>query len=310
MSSPPKWVAIESTGLGAAIDPQGAQLSLLRDARGRELLWDGDPAVWKGRAPVLFPIVGELAGGSYRLGTKVYRLPRHGFARNRRFELESSSGCAAQFCLAADRESLEVYPFRFRLTIRFELAGSVLSVKATIRNEGEESMPASFGYHPALRWPLPFGQPRSEHFIEFERDEPGPVRRLDSSGLLSPQLHATPISNRHLPLVDSLFESDALILDGVRSRRVVYGASRGPRIQVSFPDAAYLGVWSKRGADFICIEPWNGLADPQGFAGDFASKPGIFQIAPGTARTFEISLELLSNPPPADTRRGDGPTEG
>jgi hypothetical protein len=41
----------------------GAQLSILRDPSGRELLWDGNPAFWNGRAPLLFPIVGTLAGG-------------------------------------------------------------------------------------------------------------------------------------------------------------------------------------------------------------------------------------------------------
>ena len=75
------WVSISSGELSAEIDPNGAQLSSLKDRNAHELLWNGDPEVWAGRAPLLFPIVGALAGGSYRLGCDRYPLSRHGFAR-------------------------------------------------------------------------------------------------------------------------------------------------------------------------------------------------------------------------------------
>ncbi len=204
-----------------------------------------------------------------------------------------STGSAAEFRLAASPETLEVYPFHFALTLRFELAAETLGVTAEIRNEGERPMPASFGYHPALRWPLPFGQARADHFIEFECEEPAPVRRLDSSGLLTSQAHPSPISNRRLALADSLFRDDALIFDALRSRSVIYGGPGGPRLRVGFPDAPYLGVWTKPGANFICIEPWHGIADPEGFAGDFTSKPGVFEVAAGAAQAIRMSLTLL-----------------
>jgi galactose mutarotase-like enzyme len=158
-------------------------------------------------------------------------------------------------------------------------------------------MPASFGYHPALRWPLPFGHERSEHFIDFEHEEPAPVRRLDSNGLLSDRVHRTPICGRRLALADALFRDDALILDQIRSRSVLYGAPQGPRLRVSFPDTPYLGIWTKPGARFICIEPWHGLADPEGFAEGFVAKPGVFQVAPAGTKSIEMSLALLSAPP-------------
>ena len=58
------WISLRSSELSAEIDPLGAQLSILRDAAGRDLLWNGDAAVWAGRAPLLFPIVGALAGAA------------------------------------------------------------------------------------------------------------------------------------------------------------------------------------------------------------------------------------------------------
>lgn len=276
-----EFLTIASDDLTVQVDPLGAQLSVLRDVAGRDLLWDGNPTVWAGRAPLLFPIVGMLAGGHYRLGTDFYDLPRHGFARGKVFSVARHGAAGVTFELSADASTLAVYPFHFFLSVEFELSGRTLTVTASIRNRGDGAMPASFGYHPALRWPLPYERSRSAHFIEFEVDEPAPVRRLDSSGLLMPQGETTPVVRRRLTLTDELFSNDVVIFDQLRSRYATYGAEDGPRIRLDFPDAAYLGIWSKPGARFICIEPWHGVTDSEGFAGDFRVKPGIFSVPPG-----------------------------
>jgi galactose mutarotase-like enzyme len=117
---------------------------------------------------------------------------------------------------------------------------------------------------------------------------------LDEKGLLTPERHPSPVQGRRLLLDDALFQHDALIFDAIRSQRVTYGAAAGPRIAVSFPDTPFLGVWSKPGAQFICIEPWHGLADGQGFCGDFTSKPGVFMVAPGDRRLIEARVSLIA----------------
>jgi galactose mutarotase-like enzyme len=287
------WVSVNSGTLSARINPMGAQLSVLRDHAGRDLLWDGNPAIWAGRAPLLFPIVGALNGGTYRLGTERYSLSRHGFARGSRFALTASAPDRAAFRLSSDDASRHLYPFDFDLDVLFALEGATLTIESKISNRGNVILPASLGYHPAFRWPLPFGQSRSSHYLEFDSSESAPTRRLNSEGLLAPEAFPTPIVGRRLTLVDDLFANDALIFEALRSRRVTYGAVQGPRIGVSFPDSPYLGVWTKPGANFICIEPWNGIADPQGFAEDFSRKPGIFEISPGASRSIRITITLL-----------------
>lgn len=290
MSENSTWLTLSSDALIAQIDPIGAQLSVLREPSGRELLWDGNPAYWSGRAPLLFPIVGTLAGGKYRLSGRSYALPRHGFARQKPFEILRVSPAEALLALRADDQTLAAYPFYFQLQVRFALDGSTLTVTTSVRNEGHESMPASFGYHPAFRWPLPYGNARARHAVEFEQEEPEPIRRLNEAGLITPTRHPTPIRGRRLLLSDALFANDALILDAVRSRCVRYGANQGPQLIVDFPDTPYLGLWSKPGAPFICIEPWHGISDPVDFAGDFTEKPGIFIVQPHAQR--EISMRI------------------
>jgi len=288
------WIAIHSTDLHAEINPLGAQLSILRDTAGRDLLWNGDPAYWTGRAPILFPIVGELAGGQYRLGAKSYSLSRHGFARGKPFEVIANSATDATFRLKADDSTLAVYPFPFELDVRFAIQGATLSLTSSVRNLGATTMPASIGYHPGFRWPLPYGRERAAHFIEFASDEPAPMRSLSKVGLVAPEPLPTPIADKRLTLKDDLFNNDALIFDRINSRYVTYGAADGPRLRVGFPDAPYLGVWTKPGAPFICIEPWHGIADPQGFNGDFTTKPGVFLVAPGGVQTSEMTLTLTT----------------
>ncbi|HWJ69923.1 MAG TPA: aldose 1-epimerase family protein [Sphingobium sp.] len=287
---------ISSAHLSAEISSLGAELQTLRMADGRDLQWNGDPAVWRGRAPILFPVIGLLEGGQYHFDGRHYAMPKHGFARDSLFEVAASSPQRVTFRLSASPATRAIYPFEFQLDIDFTLIERTLTLGAVIANHGERAMPASFGFHPALRWPLPFGQSRASHRIRFARDEPAPVRRIDQNGFLRPDPVASPVVGDILALRDDLFIDDALIFDRLTSRSLRYGAPAGPRLHVRFADFPTLGVWTKPGADFICIEPWHGFSDPVGFTGDIRDKPGIFEIAPGTTRSLSMSLSLEDDP--------------
>lgn len=113
--------------------------------------------------------------------------------------------------------------------------------------------------------------------------------------MLSPDPQATPVAGRRLPLSDALFLQDVVIFDRLRSRRLTYGAEEGPCIEIAFPDASHLGVWTKPGAPFICIEPWQGVTDPVDFADDIRRKPGIFAVAPGATRALHMTFTLRDN---------------
>jgi galactose mutarotase-like enzyme len=289
--------SIDSQSLHVEISALGAELAAIRDRSGRDLLWNGDPAFWSGRAPILFPVIGVLRHGRYRFDSREYEMPKHGFARRSVFEILPDSGAAVTMRLDATAATRAIYPFEFRLEVSFAVEAAALRVTATIANRGDRPMPASFGFHPALRWPLPFGRPRAEHVIRFAQPEPAPVRRIDCDGLLTPTEHPTPVDGDRLELRDDLFVDDALIFDQLASRSVRYGATGGPSIEVSFDDFDTLGVWTKPGAPFICIEPWRGVSDPEGFEGDIRHKPGIMEIPAGGARSLSMRLTLLPDDP-------------
>ncbi len=244
MSDPSPLVAIAGETLSAEINPHGAELHSLRDAQGRDLLWNGDPAFWTGRAPILFPIVGEVAGGLIRVEGREYRLARHGFARRKTWQVIDQASDAVTFRIEADDATRAVYPFEFTLDLRFAIDPAGLSIAATLTNPADAPLPASFGFHPALRWPLPGGAAREDHIVRFARPEPAPIRRLDHDGLLSAAPEPTPVEGRDLHVRDAMFEGDAIIFDALESRAVRFGAPGGPTLDLSFSDLPLLGVWT------------------------------------------------------------------
>jgi galactose mutarotase-like enzyme len=101
------------------------------------------------------------------------------------------------------------------------------------------------------------------------------------------------VAGERLALADGLFERDALVFDRLRSRRLTYGPTAGRRLELEFPALPHLGIWSKPGAGFVCLEPWHGFASPIDFDGELAEKPGIVMILPQAERLFELSVTIL-----------------
>jgi galactose mutarotase-like enzyme len=285
-------VTITDGALTARIHPLGAELWSLTDGDGREYMTDADPAFWTGHAPLLFPIVGALNGGVYRLNGREYRLPKHGFARTSRFDFEMLGRDRVCFVLRDSDETRAHYPFAFSLEVEFVLAARTLAVTATVRNAGDAAMPFSFGFHPAFAWPLPGGGPKEAHRVIFAEDEPEPIRRIDpASTTLLPAAEPTPVVGKVLQPDAALFEQDALIWDRLNSRALSFAGQRAS-LTMAFPDCPNLGIWQKPGAPFLAIEPWHGFNDPQGYEGDFRDKPGVIDLPPGAERRFRLAITV------------------
>ena len=284
-------VTITSEALRAEISPIGAELTALELIGTGDLLWNGDPAFWTGRSPLLFPTVGRVHGDRIQVAGRHYALPQHGFARIRTFMLIDAAPNFCRWSLHSDEATLSRYPFPFRLEISYRLDGTSLAITADAFNEGREILPVSFGFHPAFRWPMPGAESRARHTITFSHDEPAGIRR-PVEGLLSSTRYESPLDGRYLVLRDDLFEAGALIWDRLESRSVVYAAPGAPRITVEFDGLPQLGIWTKPGAGFICIEPWHGHADPEDFSGEFRDKPGLALIAPREHQPFAMILRV------------------
>ena len=284
-------LTIFNRNIRATVSSLGAELVRLQDRHGTDYLWNGDPRWWNGRSPILFPIVGELKRGKLKVEDKIFAMERHGFARLSTFEVTLREATHCAFRLRSDEVTRRQYPFEFELCLDYEVIGRTLIIQARISNVGPGLMPASFGYHPAFRWPLAGNLPKSAYSITFDRPEFASVAKL-VDGLLSGTRIPSPVTGRRLELEDSIFEEGAIIFDRLESRRVVYGAPTGPHIAVAFDGMPHLGIWSKPGAGFVCIEPWQGHASPRDFDGELKDKPGMLLMEPGAMTQLAVRIEV------------------
>ena len=285
-----EFVTLTGDDLTARIKLKGAELCSLTGAAGTEIIWQAGPA-WPRHAPILFPIVGKLAGDWLRHNGAVFHLTQHGFARDRVFTLVEASQDFARFVLTDDEATRVLYPFAFRLDVIFQIKDNGLSITYQISNPGSAVLPASIGAHPAFCWPLTTNGAKFGYRLEFSDPEPAPIRRL-KDGLLAPAHHPTPIRGRILALDEELFAADAIILDRLASNWVRFTAEDAVPVVVAWEGFDTLGLWSKPGAPFLCIEPWKGFASPAAFDGEFAAKPGLMHIPPGESRSASYTIKL------------------
>jgi galactose mutarotase-like enzyme len=200
------------------------------------------------------------------------------------------------FRLTDNPDTREQYPFAFALTLAYRIAEDRLDCTITLTNPDTVPLYASLGLHPGFRRPLG-NTARDAHVVLFDKPEPAPIRRLGGRTLdLEPK--PTPVEGRVLTLKDSLFDADAVIFDRLASRKITYGAPGGQAVEIDFADFPDLGIWAKPGiAPFVCLEPWQGMASPAGFAGEFSQKPGIVTLAPGAVREWRYSIAILPEMP-------------
>ena len=276
--------------LSSRIDLLGAELRSLR--RGDdELLWQDEAAVWPHAAPVLFPVVGRLRGGGYLHGGQFYAMPTHGFAGHQRFELIAATADSLLLELRANAATWAMYPFEFRLRVRFTLSRQGLEVAYTVINEGEQPMCFALGSHPgfALAGDL------SDWHLQFDQAEVGVVWRLcgqDNALLAAEPEPFTFDKGQRINLHPSLFARDALIFKHIRSRCIgLVHRERGVRLQLDTGGAPHLGLWARPGAAYVCIEPWFGVDEDRHAKPALADKPQLMSLAAGAR--FETRYQLV-----------------
>jgi galactose mutarotase-like enzyme len=292
------FVALAAGDAAAAVALYGAEPLSWRVA-GRELLWQGDPAHWAERAPVLFPVIGASAGGTVRIGGRSFPMPRHGFARALEFAVVERGPGAVHLRLAESAATLRHYPFRFRLDVAVALAADRLSLRFTVANADGRPMPYAVGFHPGFPWPFDGGA-REDYRLVFEATEDPRVPDVTAAGLLRPGDRRLPFQDRALPLDPALFRAGALVLRDARSRRVRFEAPGGGAVVVETEDFPHFALWTKPAAPFLCLEAWTCEPDPDGFAGDLSERPSIRILPPGAKASHAVVLRF--EPQPAEER--------
>lgn len=283
--------SLENDLVKITVNPKGAELTSLYDkTSGTEYMWSGDAAFWGKHSPVLFPVVGTLKDNSYFYEGKKYELGRHGFARDRIFTVNREQKDRLTFTLVSDENSLQKFPFLFRFEILYQLQDKELSVSYRIVNTGETNLYFSVGGHPAFKLPIESNTEYADYYLEFEEEENAGRWPISKDGLIE-NMPLPFLQGKKLPLNKALFHKDALVFKQLSSSSVQLKSTKTTKgFQFSFPGFPYLGIWAAKDADFVCIEPWCGIADEVNTSQDLTKKEGINHLAP--AATFVRSWSV------------------
>lgn len=289
------FTELKSDGAVVTIQSLGAELQSIKDIFGTEYLWQGDPAFWTGRAPVLFPVVGKLKDGKYTHEGKEYQMGSHGFARRSEFQMLSKTENHVDFLLQSNEETLRQYPFPFQLIVSYTLKGTALTVAYTVKNTGNGDMLFCIGGHPGINVPLLEDEKFEDYDIVFEKNECLYTRLVNENVYFSGETREILHNERVVPMTHSLFDHDAIVPVSLESRSACLRSRKSGRgMQIDFDGFATMAFWSQKGpAPFVCLEPWIGMAADQDGTYELKDKRDVITLGAGKVFNVNFTLTLL-----------------
>ena len=267
------------------VKEMGAELTSLKSKKtGYEYIWCGNTDIWYGQSPILFPIIGRLLDDKYRLNGVEYTMPKHGIVRKRPFKLFERADDSLTFVISDDEETLKSYPYKFELFVKFILTENGLKVSHTVVNKNDGVMYYSFGAHPGFNCKI-------GDTIEFPHAQTLCTERIDGESILIDETFPVIENSKKIVITKDIFDNDALILSGITDKKLSLLLGGGRKIDFNF-DSPVLGIWAKKNAPYVCIEPWWGINDSYDKKSDLSEKRLIMSLEKGEARTFEWSVEI------------------
>lgn len=282
---------LENEFLKITVADAGAELISVWDkVTGQERIWNADPAVWNRHAPILFPFVGKVKDGKYRIGEKEYTMKtQHGFARDLVFACTERTEASVTHCLTATGQTLAIYPYSFRLTVCHRLCGKQLAIEWTVENCGQEQMFYSIGGHPGFM--VPHGTQKEDCLIRFPGKTELQYVSVNAAGYVLPE-------KKTLTLSDGLAAwqadiPDTWIFEDHQVQAVGIARPDGtPYVTVHCDAFPMLAVWANPKGPFICLEPWFGRADDENFTGTIDQKKDIQRLSAGAKQEISYTIEF------------------
>ncbi|MFC5651350.1 aldose epimerase [Paenibacillus solisilvae] len=225
----------------------------------------------RGGNPVLFPICGQLVEGRFEWDGAVYKMRNHGIARNRPWDVVSTSeaGEASVTVRLRSGEGTRMeYPFDFELLFTYALVDGHLQIRQTYHNLSDRSMPYYAGFHPYFR----IGASKKLDFVtdatEYVDYNDNAVKPFEGSIEM-----------------DGLKESVVFLNANRRDISFPGPAGAGDVIHLSYSDAfKYVVLWQVDGKPFICVEPWMAINSA------LNTRKGLPLLEPGGKQELELTI--------------------
>ena len=288
-------VNLKNEQLSIIVSEKGAELQSIKDANGKEYLWQGDPQYWNRRSPILFPLVCSVNNDTYRVDGKEYHLPRHGFARDTDFTLIYQSDRKVTFALESSEETKKVYPYDFMLSVSYVLDENKIGVIWHVHNTDTREIHVQIGGHPAFN--VPDMNPGEDQQGRIRLDNTNPMDALHSYLDGSHEMDEVPfieVEDGVMEFSNNTWRNDSIKIHKCQLHRAeLLNKACKAEVTVEFrtPVVAFWSPYGKQ-APFVCIEPWYGIGDPRGFDGEFKDKPLMNHLQPGASFMSRYTITI------------------
>ncbi|MCF0203465.1 MAG: aldose 1-epimerase family protein [Bacteroidaceae bacterium] len=288
---------IENEWLRVTADNHGAEIvSIFDKRRQRECVWNADGSWWKRHTPVLFPIVGSIWHNTMRAEGSEYHMTQHGFARDMDFDCICENAARLEFSLKSSDETKAKYPYDFELRIAHTLDGSTVTTSWTVVNTGSRTLHFQIGGHPAFMIPD----------VSEDYDTTGTLRLTGSGSYELTEIgaegcvKAEPIqlNTNEIAITRDTFKKNALIFESPCPQTVELLDRSGNNVLTFHSPSPSLGLWAPSKdihAPFVCIEPWWGRTDREGYEGEFKDREYMNHIAAGEEMRGEWAVRIGIN---------------
>jgi galactose mutarotase-like enzyme len=182
------------------------------------------------------------------------------------------------------------FPFNFILELSYTLEENTLTCAYKITNSGANTLPFSVGAHPGFNCPLLPEENFEDYYLELDGSHFS-VTSLNN-GLRTKNKSSLVLEDNRLALHSALFDWDALVFENQQIEKISLCSKKSShRISMTCEGWPYFGIWSKKGCrEFICLEPWFGVADKENASSDFFKKEGLIFLK--AQEVFECQFSI------------------
>ena len=287
---------IKNDKIEVSVEDLGAQMRSIKDAEGKEYLWQGDEKYWKECAPNLFPYIARLTQGKYILKGKTYDMTTHGFLKRTVLKLKEKTQTKMVFSLTDSEETYKQYPYHFELKVKYELLKNELKVSYSVSNKDKKVMYFGIGGHPGFQVPIEKELSFDDYFIEFANGTDMKRVGMSEDCFVTGKDEAFTLDDKQrLHLHHDMFDDDAIILKDVPSKMTLASEKGNARIEMETNNLGYLGIWHRPRTDapYVCIEPWNSLPSRKDIIEDLEKQDNLVSLKPDGYYTGFFKVKIV-----------------
>lgn len=290
-------ITLENETFKAEINPLGAEITdIIRKDDNREyIINDKTGKYWPRHAPILFPAIGKSVNDSYKLYDRILDMRLHGFARDYDFEIVAQTETTVKLVQHPTVESWYMFPYLYELTVEYKLTENGIEMGVTVKNNTDEAMPYSYGFHPGFKLQAPF----DTYTLKVEGK--GEVNELDLIEVGSNALRTgnvskfTDIKDGEIKLNYSMLDNGSLTFNAKELSKVTLTSKdANHEVSLNLDDFPYLTIWTPEGKNepFVCVEPFDGLGDKDGEVADWFKKDANTILETGDSKSYQLSISL------------------